>query len=322
MWPHYSAVGRLQGGFGERESKPGKETSFAAVCSRVPRTPLQTAGKETCLHGGSGNARANRGRRPASPRFALAFPEPPCKPQGRRPACTGVRGTREQTGEGDQLRRGLLSRSPNPPANRREGDLLARGFGERESKPGKETSFPAVCSRVPRTPLQTAGKETCLHGGSGNARANRGRRPASPRFALAFPEPPCKPQGRRPACTGVRGTREQTGEGDQLRRGLLSRSPNPPANRREGDLLARGFGERESKPGKETCLITRGFLRYAGIPAYSTEVKKSAGKCLHLITSAGSPALDPLHPRQNGSTASAANRELQRWWCPADVYTS
>uniref|UniRef100_A0A452IZ29 Ribosomal protein S6 kinase n=1 Tax=Gopherus agassizii TaxID=38772 RepID=A0A452IZ29_9SAUR len=28
MWPHCSAVGRLQGGFGERESKPGKETSF------------------------------------------------------------------------------------------------------------------------------------------------------------------------------------------------------------------------------------------------------------------------------------------------------
>uniref|UniRef100_A0A8C4VV91 MOB kinase activator 1B n=1 Tax=Gopherus evgoodei TaxID=1825980 RepID=A0A8C4VV91_9SAUR len=49
MWPHCSAVGRLQGGFGERESKPGKETSFAAVCSRVPRTTLQTVGKETCF---------------------------------------------------------------------------------------------------------------------------------------------------------------------------------------------------------------------------------------------------------------------------------
>uniref|UniRef100_A0A8C4VZY6 OFD1 centriole and centriolar satellite protein n=1 Tax=Gopherus evgoodei TaxID=1825980 RepID=A0A8C4VZY6_9SAUR len=123
---------------------------------------------------------------------------------------------------------GLLSRSPNHPANRREGDLLARGFGERESKPGKETSFAAVCSRVPRTTLQTAGKETCLfgereskprrswspspvcslvprtpeqagllpcglQGGSGNARANRGEAGLLSRFALAFPEPPLKP---------------------------------------------------------------------------------------------------------------------------------
>ncbi|XP_050810923.1 uncharacterized protein LOC127051950 [Gopherus flavomarginatus] len=325
MWPHCSAVGRLQGGFRERESKPGKETRFAAVCSLVPGATQQTAGKETCLLGapgtreqtgkgdplrrgllsrsrshpanrregdllarGSGNARANRERRPASPRFALSFPEPPSKPQGRRPACSGLRereskpgketrfaavcslvpgatqqtagqetcllgapGTREQTGKGDPLRRGLLSRSRSHPANRREGDLLARG--------------------------------------SGNERANRERRPASPRFALSFPEPPSKPQGRRSACSGLRerdskpgketrfaavcslvpgatqqtagketcllgapGTREQTGKGDPLRRGLLSRSRSHPANRREGDLLALGSGNeranRERRP--------------------------------------------------------------------------
>uniref|UniRef100_A0A8C4Y085 OFD1 centriole and centriolar satellite protein n=2 Tax=Testudinoidea TaxID=8486 RepID=A0A8C4Y085_9SAUR len=180
--------------------------------SRYPSIPEEASGNQTGL----------------LPQLALAFPEPPSKQVSFPEVCWVVRGTREQTAAKLVSFPGLLSRSPNHPANRREGDLLARGFGERESKPGKETSFAAVCSRVPRTTLQTAGKETCLfgereskprrswspspvcslvprtpeqagllpcglQGGSGNARANRGEAGLLSRFALAFPEPPLKP---------------------------------------------------------------------------------------------------------------------------------